>query len=263
MEKTVCIPDKRPRAINPVYICHEHFCAEVWASNVNKVYIGIANAGLIPAYSFLKNTRLNPSFIRYIFTLENTVCIHDTCLRAINSVNTFAINSYQLELGNKTSQIPKPLETLQSKQNYVCNYSVLMFYCKQGLLVTKLHKALKFNQSEFLKCYMEQNTKLQQQPSFSAFKKNFFKLLNNSCFGKTTENLRLRCRYKMLFVESEDKAKFYCNQYNFEKITIFRDNLVGITLNQKEIRWNKTNLLGCGYHGSIKITPVQVPLWRN
>ena len=48
----------------------------------------------------------------------------------------------------------------------------------------------------------------------------------------------------MVFVENEEKAKFYCNKYNFEKFTIFRENLVGITLSQKEIRWNKPTYLG-------------------
>ena len=93
-----------------------------------------------------------------------------------------------------------------------------------------------------MKCYIEQNTKLRQQPGISTFETNFFKLLNNSCFEKTMENLR--CRYKMVFVENEEKAKFYCNNYNFEKFTIFRENLVGITLSQKEIRWNKPTYLG-------------------
>ena len=53
----------------------------------------------------------------------------------------------------------------------------------------------------------------------------------------------LGSRYKMVFVENDDKAKLYCNKYNFEKFTIFRENLVGITLSQKEIRWNKPTYL--------------------
>ncbi|XP_075256665.1 uncharacterized protein LOC142349135 [Convolutriloba macropyga] len=168
------------------------------------------------------------------------------------------LSQYQVELGNKTSHIPKLLETLQPKQNYACHYSVLKFYCQQELQVTRLHKTLKFNQSDFMKCYIQQNTKLRQQPDISTFEKNFFKLLNNSCFGKTMENLR--CRYKMVFIENEEKAKFYCNKYNFEKFTIFRENLVGITLSQKEISWKKTNLSGCCYFGSVKTTPVEVSL---
>ena len=48
----------------------------------------------------------------------------------------------------------------------------------------------------------------------------------------------------MMFVKSEAKAKFYCNKYNFQKFAIFRENLVGSTLSQKEIRWNKPTYLG-------------------
>ena len=161
------------------------------------------------------------------------------------TIDAEMLSQYQVQLGNKTSHIPKFLETPQSEQNYAFHYSVLKFYCQQGLQVTRLHKTLKFNRSDFMKCYIEQNTKLRQQPGISTFEKNFFNLLINSSFGKTMENLK--GRYKMVFVENEEKAKFYCNKYNFEKFTIFRENLVGITLSQKEIRWYKLNYLGAAF----------------
>ena len=47
----------------------------------------------------------------------------------------------------------------------------------------------------------------------------------------------------MVFVENEEKVKSYFNKNNFEKFTIFLENLVGITLSQKEIRWNKPTYL--------------------
>ena len=90
-------------------------------------------------------------------------------------IDTKMLSQYQVELGNKTSHFTKLLETLQSKQNYACHYSVLKFYCQQGLQVTRLHKTLKFNQKDFMKCYNEQNTKLHQQPDISTFEKKFFK----------------------------------------------------------------------------------------
>ena len=121
-------------------------------------------------------------------------------------IDTEMLSQYQLELGNAASHIPKLLETFQSKPNYACHCSVLKFYCQQRLQVTKLHKTLKFNQSDFMRCYIEQNTKLRQQPGISNSEKNFFELLRNSCFGKTRENLR--SRYKMVFVENDEKAKF-------------------------------------------------------
>ena len=92
------------------------------------------------------------------------------------------LSQYQLELGSKTSQIPETPKTLQSKQNDVCYYSVLKFSCQEELQVTKLHKALNFNRSDSMKCYIEENTKLQQKTVMSTIEKTFFKLLNNSCF---------------------------------------------------------------------------------
>ena len=144
------------------------------------------------------------------------------------------LSSYQKTLGSRPSSVRKLLETLRDKREYVCHYSVLKFYQQKGLKITKLHRALKFKQSNFMKAYIEQNTKLRQNPDATEFEKNFFKLLNNSCFGKTMENLRQR--YKMVFVNSEEKAKFYTNKFNFEKFTIFREDLVGITLSNKDIR---------------------------
>ena len=141
-------------------------------------------------------------------------CHNDFPLAAEKStIDAEMLSQYQVQLGNKTSHIPKLLKTLQSMQNYACHYSVLKFFCQQDLRETRLHKTLQFIQSDFMKCYIEQNTKLRQQPGISFFEKNFFKLLNNSNFGKTMENLR--CRYKMVFIENQEKAKFYSNKYNF------------------------------------------------
>ena len=152
------------------------------------------------------------------------------------------LSSYQKTLGSRPSSVRKLLETLHDKREYVCHYSVLKFYQQKGLKITKLHRALKFKQSNFMKAYIEQNTKLRQEPDATEFEKNFFKLLNNSCFGKTMENLRQR--YKMVFVNNEEKAKFYTNKFNFKKFTIFREDLVGITLSNKDIRWNKPTYIG-------------------
>ena len=142
------------------------------------------------------------------------------------------LSQYHVELGDKTSHIPKLLETLQSKQYYVCHHSVLKIYYQQGLQVTKLHKTLKFNQSDLMKCYIEQKTELRQQPGINTFEKNFFKLLNNSFFGKTMENLR--CRYKRVFVENEEKAKFYSNQYFLRSSAYFERTFSGSLLAKRD-----------------------------
>ena len=47
VENTVCITIKCLRAMNPIYICHERFCAipEIWLTYLIKLFICIAYAG--------------------------------------------------------------------------------------------------------------------------------------------------------------------------------------------------------------------------
>ena len=102
------------------------------------------------------------------------------------------LSSYQKSFNQPENPTKKLMETLYDKQNYVCHYSLLKFFVEQGLQVENLNCVLQFDQSKFMKPYIEMNTKLCQQPGLSDFAKNFFKLLNYACFGKTMENLRRR-----------------------------------------------------------------------
>ena len=72
---------------------------------------------------------------------------------------------------------------LRNKENYVDHYRNWKFYLQQGLVITKIHRVLTFKQSPRLKTYIDFNTQ-------SAFGKDFYRLLKNSVFGKTQENLR-------------------------------------------------------------------------
>ena len=127
------------------------------------------------------------------------------------------------------------MERFFDKKDYICHHSMLQFFVQQGLKITKISKVLQFHQTEFMKPYIDLNTKLRQQPNISDFKKNFFKLLINSCFGKTMENLRRR--KSVVIVTDEKQAKFYCHKFNFNCFKIFKDNMVAVTMLQKSINW--------------------------
>ena len=82
----------------------------------------------------------------------------------------------------------------------------------------KVHRVIRFEQSSWMKPYIMLNTKLRTVAK-NEFEKHFFKLMNNSVFGKTMENIRNHKEMKL--VTSRDKYKKYVIKPNFKMGTHF------------------------------------------
>ena len=91
----------------------------------------------------------------------------------------------------------KLIPTLSNKKYYILNERNLVQALKHGLILTKIHRAISFTQSNWLASYITKNTELRKKAT-NDFEKDFFKLMNNSVFGKTMENIRKRCNLEIL-----------------------------------------------------------------
>jgi hypothetical protein len=86
-------------------------------------------------------------------------------------------------------KLQKLVPNLNNKTKYVLYHEMLKFVLSKGIKLTKIYPGLKFSERAWLEPYISKNTGLRQEFT-TEDKKSFFKLTNNSYFGKTMENVR-------------------------------------------------------------------------
>jgi hypothetical protein len=158
-------------------------------------------------------------------------------------INKEELSDYQLNLlGDKPlGKEEKLLLTLYDKNKYIVHNSILQEYIKLGMEVTKVYRTISFEESDWLAKYINFNNE-QRTKSKSDFEKDLWKLMNNSFYGKTLENIRGRSEI-ILSVDREEVKK-YINKPNFKDSIIFNDNFVAIVNNVTSVKFNKPIYLG-------------------
>ena len=106
------------------------------------------------------------------------------------------------ERGIKVGDVMKLVPNLGDKTNYVLHYRNLQLYLSLGMKLTKIHTVLKFKQSDWMKKYIDFNTEKRTNAA-NSFEKDFFKLMINSVYGKTMENLRKRINVRLVNNEKD------------------------------------------------------------
>ena len=141
----------------------------------------------------------------------------------------------------KVNKVEKLIPNLRDKEKYVLHYKNLKQYLGLGLELTRIHRGIKFEESEWLKPYIDMNTKLRTKGN-NDFEKDFFKLMNNSVFGKTMENIRNRVNIKL--VNDREKAKKLTAKPNFKHLNIFCEELIAVHMKKTSLIFNKQVYLG-------------------
>ena len=212
--------------------------------DANNLY-GWAMSQKLPVHSFkwMPNKEIENLFNNQIEQVwEKTPCILEVDLEYPEKLhdlhNDYPFCPERLECANG---VKKLIPNLGDKNNYVIHYKTLMQCLKAGLKLKKIHRGIKFIESAWLKPYIELNTKLRAQAK-NDFEKDFFKLMNNSVFGKTMENIRNRVNVKL--VNSEEKFKKLVAKPNFLSRKIFNENLVSVHMKKTSLTMNKPVYLG-------------------
>ena len=139
------------------------------------------------------------------------------------------------------NKVVKLTPNLGDKKKYILHYENLKQYLRLGLKLTHIHRGIKFKESPWLKKYITLNTKLRTQAK-NEFEKDFFKLMNNSLFGKTMEDIRNRVNIKL--VNNEKQAEKLSAKPNFKHCNIFSEDLVAIHMKEIKLFFNKPVYLG-------------------
>ena len=139
------------------------------------------------------------------------------------------------------NKVEKLIPNLNDKKNYVIHHETLKLYLSLGLKLTKIHRGITFKESAWLKPYIDLNTNLRAKAQ-NDFEKDFFKLMNNSVFGKTMENIRNRVDIRL--VTRVSQAKRLTCRPNYQHHTIFSKNLAAVHMKKVSLKFDKPVYLG-------------------
>ena len=155
------------------YLPYERF---KWLKNVDKFDVmSISEKNLI---GYFLEVDLKYPYNDYPLAPEKLAVSSDMLSKYCKKI----ADKYEIKVGDVKKLIPN----LGNKTNYVVHYRNLQLYLPLGIKLTKIHRVLKFKQSDWMKKYIDFNTEKGMNAA-NDFERDFFKLMINSVYGKTME----------------------------------------------------------------------------
>ena len=137
--------------------------------------------------------------------------------------------------------VKKLTQNLRDKKEMVLHGRNLRQVLSLGMKLKSFKRGISFSEKPFMKCYIDKNTELRAKGK-TKFEKEFFKLMNNSVFGKTMENLRKRVSIEL--VKDADRAEKLVMKPNFADLKIFDEFLIAIKMKKTRVVMNKPIFAG-------------------
>ena len=212
--------------------------------DANNLY-GCAMSMKLPTHGFkwLTSGEMEKLFNTQVVQVwEKTPCILEVDLEYPENLHDLH-NDYPFcpERVKCKNGVEKLIPNLRDKTKYIIHYKNLIQCLKAGMKLKKIHRGIKFIESEWMKPYIEMNTNLRTKAK-NNFEKDFFKLMNNSVFGKTMENIRNRVNVKL--VNTQERFRKLAAKPNYKGRKIFSENLISVHLKKTSLTMNKPVYLG-------------------
>ena len=208
--------------------------------DANNLY-GWAMSQKLPVYDFklVKQEELlkfNENFIKSYDENSNTGYFLEVDIDYPKEL--FNLHKYLLFLPErkKVEKVEKLICGIEDKKKYVIHIRALKQALNHALKLKKVHRIIQFKQKAQLKIYIDMNTKLRKNAK-NEFDKNFFKLMNNSVFGKTMENVRNHRDIKL--VTPNKRRKRLVSEPNYHLGKKFSDHLMAIEMKKTKVKMTK------------------------
>ena len=130
---------------------------------------------------------------------------------------------------------------LFNKKKYVAHINTLKQALNHGLKLKKIYRVIEFNQEAWLKPYIDMNTELRKLAK-NDFEKDLLKLMNNSVFAKTMENIRKHREIKL--VTTDKKRSKLVSVQNYHTINLISEYLSIAEMKKTKVKMNKPIYLG-------------------
>ena len=212
--------------------------------DANNLY-GTAMCNKLPTHGFkwMSGGELENLYENQVLQIWNkTPCILEVDLEYPKKMHNLH-NDYPLcpEGVKCKNGVEKLIPNLRDKKKYVLHYKNLIQCLRLGMKLKRIHRGIKFVESEWMKPYIDMNTELRAKAK-NNFKKDHYKLMNNSVFGKTMENIRNQVNVKL--VNNEEKARKLIAKPNYRSCKIFSENLISVHMKKTSLIMNKPVYLG-------------------
>ena len=210
--------------------------------DANNLY-GWAMSKKLPVNGFkwIDNNKINAEFIKNYNENDKKGYIFEVDVKYPKKLHELHSDLPLLPERMEINKCKKLVCNLYNKKKYVVHINSLKEALNHGLKLKKIHRIIEFNQEAWLKPYIDMNTELRKLAR-NDFEKDLFKLMNNSVFGKTMENIRKHREIKL--VATDKKRSKLVSEPNYHTISLISEDLPIIEMKKTKVKMNKPIYLG-------------------